>query len=137
MRVKKGIYNKLINEISMPPPEMGGILGMKNKVVSEMYIDTTNMCMDKALYIPDVERLNNVIEVWDKQKISFAGIFHSHMNEEKLSKADIEYISKVMDCLPENMYEMFFPVVLPERKAVFYKVTKEMEIVCEKIELIK
>lgn len=42
-------------------PEMGGILGMDiNNVITEFYFDNTGINL-KHQYIPDVDRLNEII----------------------------------------------------------------------------
>lgn len=77
-------------------PEKGGILGANEYgIVTRFYYDSTGTTT-KFLYIPDVKKLNAVIQDWANEGISFAGFVHTHPEGiEKLSSRDIEYAQKI------------------------------------------
>ena len=50
-------------------PEKGGILGIdENRIVTKFYNDSTGITT-KLRYIPDVQKLNTVIQNWAKESI--------------------------------------------------------------------
>ena len=119
MKIISNCYEKIFDNYPNPPPEQGGILGMKSNVVCEYYHDSFSVERDKAIYEPNVVELNKVIEQWNSQKISFAGIIHSHLaGQNTLSSGDKEYIRKVLFVMPASIKELYFPIVIPEKKTI-------------------
>lgn len=117
MNIKESIYLKMLDCYSVPPPESGGILGIKNSVVCEYYHDSSSRIGERALYVLDVDTLNLKIDVWQKSGIEFAGIIHSHMlGQNTLSSGDIEYIKQVFNNIPECVDELYFPIIIPKDK---------------------
>ncbi len=106
------------------PPERGGIIGGKNKTVTEFVLDDKNTFTDKAIYVPDVDFINKQIEIWHNSSIDFYGIVHSHICDVSLSTEDIEYIQKIMLYSPDNIKELYFPIIIPNKNIVFYKAEK-------------
>lgn len=128
MRITKEIYENLQNNYFVPPPESGGILGMKNSVVCEYYHDSSSRIDERAIYVLDVDTLNLKIDEWQKLGIEFAGIIHSHMlGQNTLSSGDIEYIKQIFNNIPECVDELYFPIIIPEDKQVISFVAKRSE----------
>lgn len=128
MIIKESIYLKLLDCYSAPPPEGGGILGMKNNVVCEYFHDNSSRIAEKAIYVLDVETLNRKIDEWQKLGIEFSGIIHSHMlGQNTLSSGDIEYIKQMFNNIPECVDELYFPIIIPEAKQVISFVAKRSE----------
>ena len=74
---------------------------------------------ERYAYIPNVERLNEVISQWASEGIRFAGMFHSHPGkQEELSIADKSYIQRIMKFTPDAVHALHFPIVLPGKKMV-------------------
>lgn len=138
MQIKKEIYNKMLYSIPLVPPETGGILGMKDGVITQVCFDNSNLQNDRALYIPNIKKLNNQIMVWDEKDITFAGIFHSHMpNQEELSQNDFVYINDVMRAMPDYVKELYFPVVIPKNKIISYKARNQNHKLVFETDIIK
>lgn len=115
------IYKKLIQCPSVPP-EKGGIIGIKNDIVCSCFYDNNSLENDRAIYIPNVDLLNAKIRQWEKMNIRFGGMFHSHpVNQPELSSDDIEYILCIVEAMPANLKDLFFPIVLPGVKILSYK----------------
>ena len=76
--------------------ETGGILGIDgNRVVTKFYYDSTGQTTDTN-YIPDIQRLNEVIQRWATDGIKFVGFVHSHpASNSNLSATDIAYAEKI------------------------------------------
>lgn len=122
MKIFSDVYNNIIATCPQVPPEIGGILGEKNGIVCAYYFDKTRQSKNFAKYIPNVKLLNMQIEHWENSGISFCGIFHSHMpSETALSSADIEYISKILFTVSENISSLYFPLVLPKSCMLSYR----------------
>ena len=102
-----------------PPPEQGGILGIRDGSICEYFHDASHGCAHQAVYEPDTELLNRVIENWADDEICFAGIVHSHIaGQETLSADDVEYINVIFNAMPENITELYFPIIIPENSTL-------------------
>lgn len=132
MKISREIYQKLIFSMPEKPPEIGGIIGGKNGVITHFHIDRgisdTYCC--KCSYRPDVVWLNSCIHEWENNSIEFYGIFHCHYGgAESLSAGDISYIKQIMEEMPKRVTKLYFPIiVLPERKIIFYYCSFENKI---------
>lgn len=128
MKVTKKVINVLTYGIGNDPPETGGIFGIKNcGVVSKVILEKKKEVFKCACrYVPDVDFLNKCIEEWENNKISFAGMFHTHFAGVKtLSDTDEKYICNIMKCMPDSVSVLYFPVwVLPEKILVGYRAEK-------------
>lgn len=119
MKISQNVYLKILNNYPVPPPEQGGILGIKNGTICEYYHDNSSNVTDRAVYEPDVNVLNQVIKDWHEHGIQFAGIIHSHLiGQNTLSSGDEEYIKKLFNNVPECIDELYFPIVIPETKEI-------------------
>ena len=126
MKIRKTIYNKIINLCPVVPPETGGIIGQQNGIICFAEFDSGTVQSDCAVYIPNVEKLNSVIEKWNRSGIEFVGMFHSHpIGQETLSGEDIEYIKTIFDSMPDNVTELYFPIVIPKSHIIAYKAIRK------------
>jgi hypothetical protein len=138
MNIKESIYLKMLDCYSVPLPESGGILGIKNSVVCEYYHDSSSRIVERALYVLDVDTLNLKIDVWQKSGIEFAGIIHSHMlGQNTLSSGDIEYIKQVFNNIPECVDELYFPIIIPKDEQVisFFAKRSEKDVIIRQDEI--
>ena len=124
MNIKKDTYLKIINSFPVVPPEYGGIIGGKNNTITEFILDNSEIFTDRAKYVPNVEFINKQIEEWYKSDIDFYGIVHSHAYDDSLSSEDIKYIKRIMICAHENIKELYFPIIIPNKCITFYKSAK-------------
>lgn len=133
MKIKKAIYDKILNFCPSVPPETGGILGRQNGVICFAEPDLGTPQNDRAVYIPNTEKLNSIIEECSKYGIEFAGIYHSHpIGQETLSNDDIAYINSVFENMPESITELYFPIVIPKSHITAYKAIKKKHEICIK-----
>lgn len=131
MKIQKAIYDKILNFCPVVPPETGGIIGQQNGIIGFAEFDSGTVQSESAVYIPDVERLNSVIEKWSCSGIEFVGVFHSHpIGQETLSKDDIEYIHSVFDSMPDSVTELYFPIVIPKSHIIAYKAIRKNHRIC-------
>ena len=114
MKILRHTYDVLCS-LPCAPPETGGILGGKSGIISTYDIDLGLDTFDNYdHYHPNVKKLNQVISDWVKQGISFYGLFHSHFpGGEQLSFGDQKYIFQIMMTMPQEVNELFFPIILP------------------------
>lgn len=117
-------YDKIVSKVPGHPPEIGGILGGQNNVISCVIFDYGMRWQSprKCHYTPDVEYLNKCIADWEERRIDFYGIFHTHFfGVDTLSEGDRQYMERIMQVMPNSKLELYFPiVVLPARKIVSY-----------------
>ena len=132
MRIKKNVLNSICATVHDVPPETGGILGEQSGVIVVVEFDEGMQNQRMCSYSPDVNKLNQVIQLWKEQEIVFCGIFHTHyFGVETLSAGDISYIGQIMKSMPESIKKLYFPlVVLPQREMVAYAAVKEKEKIC-------
>ena len=138
MKISQNVYLKIMSSYPLPPPEQGGIMGMKNGVICEYFHDNSSDEIHKAVYELDVDVLNRKIQEWSEQNIQFAGIVHSHMlGQNTLSSGDREYIKVLFNNLPEWIDELYFPIVIPESKQVlaFVIQRKEKDVIIQQDEI--
>lgn len=115
MYITKNVYDEIPESYSLPPPEQGGILGVKNGIVCEYYHDDSVGTTESAVYVPEVAVLNKKIEEWSAEKITFGGIIHSHLlGQSKLSAGDEEYIKQLFELLSPKINLLYFPIIIPE-----------------------
>ena len=114
------INSKVIDAIreNLRVSEVGGILGIdENRIVTKFYNDSTGITT-KLRYIPNVQKLNAVIQNWAKENISFIGFVHTHpKGAEKLSSRDVEYAEKIkLQC---SMSEILMLLYIPAEDKFF------------------
>lgn len=138
MKIQKEIYNKILYLCQVVPPEIGGIIGQQNGIIGFAEFDSGTVKSDCAVYIPNVKKLNSVIEKWNRWGIEFVGMFHSHpIGQETLSMDDIEYIHSVFDSMPDSVTELYFPIVIPKSHIIAYKaIRKNHSILIEKDNIV-
>lgn len=121
MIIYEKIYNEVLSLVRPAPPETGGVLGLTNGVVAHFAFDK-GLVQAPCCYVPDVQKLNGVIEKWQNEGIDFGGIVHSHTPHEKeLSEGDKEYITKILACMPLEYKTLYFPLII-EKRIIPYKV---------------
>lgn len=129
MYITHDVYEKMISSVSDCPPESGGILGGSGQIISCVVFDSgmPNQGMRSCHYIPNTEYLNQCIEKWEERGIDFYGIFHTHFfGVDTLSEGDARYMKRIMQAMPDEKKELYFPVVvLPERKMTAYRCIRE------------
>lgn len=126
MKIRRTIYNQILNYCPIVPPEVGGVLGSSGVVIDSVAYDSKYREYEKAMYIPDVEQLNRVINQWYEYGISFKGLFHTHpIGQETLSEDDIGYITRIFQYVPESIPELYFPIVIPKSHMISYKAIKQ------------
>lgn len=117
------LMKEIVSTAPSQPPEIGGILGGTNQVVSLYALDKGIAGSAMCSYTPDVIQLNHQIQRWAKDRIEFMGMFHVHFGgAATLSPGDRRYIVKIMEAMPPQIKWLYFPVVvMPEREMVVYK----------------
>ena len=97
MKIQQEIFKQILENSPTPPPEVGGIIGGKDNIITCYFADkgSKDNCYDS--YYPDVAVLNKQISIWKKNGIDFYGIFHTHFEGDSvLSCSDRRYIIKIM-----------------------------------------
>lgn len=142
MDIYKEVYDYIIDSVPKTPPETGGILGAKEKVICSVQLDNGISQNKFCSYEPNTIFLNSVIEEWQNMKINFVGIFHTHFyGVESLSEGDKEYIKVVMESMSHYTSSLYFPIVLSDQnRIVCYKAIRQDTDICiinEKINIVE
>ena len=132
MKIYSDVYARLISAFPVVPPETGAILGTRDGViVSDFWPDKNATNMNCAIYVPNVDYLNHIIERWAEEGIAFCGLLHTHPNScEMLSSEDEQYIESVMSKFDEGQI-CFFPVLIPYTKMIAYTAVKGVGGSCD------
>lgn len=135
MKILTSVYEKML--FCPPvPPETGGIIGEQNGVICNFCCDRGNRCVDSAIYAPDIPFLNSKIQLWQRQNVNFAGMFHSHPAEqEKLSSDDIQYIHTIFNSMPEMIKKLYFPIIIPGMKVLSFRAYRHKSriVICDDV----
>ena len=122
MRIKKAVYNKILDYCPVVPPEVGGILGASTDVIDLVAFDVGSREMNSATYEPNVNILNKQLNAWHQEGVTFCGLFHTHpMNQNTLSRDDVKYIERIMFSLHPMVSSLYFPIVIPHSHLISYK----------------
>lgn len=122
MRIEKRVYDVLIHSCSDAAYEIGGIIGAINGVIRRCVFDKQKP--EYGIYRPNTKYLNHIISQWQKDSITFCGIFHSHYpSGDNLSKSDLEYIEIIMFALKDFCPILYFPIIIPNKKIVLHRAT--------------
>ena len=86
------LMEEIVSAAPSQPPEIGGILGGTNQVVSLYALDKGIVGGAMCSYTPDVMQLNHQIQRWAEDRIEFMGMFHVHFGgAATLSPGDRRY----------------------------------------------
>ena len=138
MKIKTSIFKEII-ESPAPPPEVGGIIGGKEDIITCYFADkgSKENCYDS--YYPSTDLLNKQIDKWQDDGIDFYGIYHTHFaGDDGLSSSDRRYIVNIMQAMPSQIQYLYFPIVF-KNNMLIYKAIREnniVKIVQEDIEII-
>ena len=140
MKIFEDIYHKMIDCPSVPP-ECGGILGAdRENTINHIRFDKGIRTGNGGVYIPNIPFLNRLIEEWAEDGIEFQGIFHTHAPHwPELSHDDRVYIIDILNVMPRNIMQLYFPLVFPGRNIKGYCVNRRngiTDIVDDDIEII-
>lgn len=114
MKIKKSVLNIIASAYPAVPPEEGGILGIYKNIVCAYFHDKGYGNNGFAIYEPNINKLNEVLALWNHKGITFGGIVHSHLpGQNTLSKADIDYIASIF-ASGTTSERLYFPVFLPD-----------------------
>lgn len=128
MVIEKEIYQKILSTFPSVPPEGGCILGANGDVVCLFEYDSGFPRLDMAVYMPNVEFLNHVIQQWASKGTQFYGLAHSHpYGQQSLSSSDISYINTIMQAMPANIEKLYFPLVFPGEEIISFVATRHQD----------
>lgn len=141
MFINKKVYEDLLKSCSSIFAESGGLLGGKNNIITCFKFDKGVGEKSIGEYYPNVNELNNQINLWRKRNICFYGLAHSHFQAEtSLSRGDIIYIKRIMLNMQKEIKFLYFPIVFPlEHKIMSFKAIYDNEnivIAEDKIKII-
>ncbi len=121
MKIYDEIFNEIVKQMPVIPPEVGGIIGGKDGKVCRWKYDK-GYSEKGCSYSPDVSVLNGVIAEWVDKGYDFMGMVHVHFGGAKgLSSGDRKYIKKIMKAMPDSIERLYFPIVVqPEKQFISY-----------------
>ena len=141
MKIWNSVYSKILESIPEAPPEVGAILGMSRNEICAFEIDKGYEVEGRAIYIPQIEKLNAIISCWNETGIYFGGIVHNHpKGQNVLSYSDKVYIERIMNSMPGSIDELYFPLIPSGMKMVAFcarRTARGVSIIPDEIILIK
>ena len=115
------VYHDIMKTIGSVSPEMGGILGVRGNIIEKFFFDGQHSSYEKkeSVYIPDISKLNSVLQSWYEEGITFAGVIHSHpLDMRKLSAEDVVYANCIMK--ENGLKYVHFPLVFPDDGTIIW-----------------
>lgn len=138
MKIYKTIYDRIIYNSPIVPPESGGILGGNKNVITNFMFDYGQKSNRYDEYMPNVDLFNQTINQWQKNNIRFYGIYHCHFpNGNELSNGDKRYIFEILNSVP--LKTLYFPIVFPHETMIAWRaqlIYDQLILSTESIELI-
>lgn len=128
MVIEMEIYQKILSAFPSVPPEGGCILGALDDAVCSFEYDNGFPRLDMAVYMPNIEILNQVIQQWASKGIQFYGLAHSHpYGQQSLSSSDIAYIHTIMQAMPASIEKLYFPLVFPGKEIISFVAIRQQD----------
>lgn len=141
MVIQEKVFKTIITSFNSFPPETGGILGGRNRIITEFESDKGIAGENEFCYYPDTVKLNNILAEWNKTGIEFYGIIHSHPNNQyTLSNGDLQYIRTILTHMPKSVPCLYFPLILDCEKIISFKaciISKNLVINHDKVYIKK
>lgn len=138
MLILESVNEAILSYQPESPPETGGILGGRGGIVTDFRLDDGSPTGKLCSYTPNTVLLNETIRRWQREKIEFMGVFHTHFfGVDTLSDSDMRYVEAIMKNMPPPIEQLYFPIiVMPQRKfSVYCAVRKNGEVIIFKDEL--
>jgi len=111
MKITQKTYEEILMKLDATRQETGGILGEKEGVVCRFFLDGAGT---RGEYRPNVALLNQAIEAWAEEGVSFIGLVHTHINGLGiLSPNDIDYARLILSA--NELEYVYFPVVAKDK----------------------
>ncbi len=121
MIIKSNVYHAIVNNVPNVPPEVGVILGGSDGIISCYYIDYGIPSNKIGCYTPHIQKLNAILNTWNKHNLDFIGFAHTHhSNSCCLSSGDRVYIRNIMKSLQGSLDALLFPVIIPKETIIGY-----------------
>ncbi|WP_303995508.1 hypothetical protein [Megamonas hypermegale] len=138
MKIKETVFKEIM-ESPVPPPEVGGIIGGRDDIITCYFADkgSKENCYDS--YYPSTDLLNEQIAVWQSRGIEFYGIYHTHFaGDDGLSCSDRRYIVNIMQAMPPQVTWLYFPIVFRDGMLVYRALREKntVKILPEEMEII-
>lgn len=141
MIITQSIYTQLLL-LPEVPPETGGLLGSHRGIIDTICIDISHTITEQAMYIPNIQYLNQQLTNWHNSATNWEGLFHSHLaNSPELSQDDKLYIQTIMQAMPPHINKLYFPIILPGKKMTSFQAIRQpgnyVSIVKDNIKIVK
>lgn len=101
LAVDSTVLTRIVSELSQDGTvEQGGILGVDQQgILTEFYHDRDAQ-LDESSYTPNSTAIENKIEQWRNDGITFFGLVHTHIHMPRLSRSDLVYTKRLLECNP-------------------------------------
>ena len=128
--IAKEVMDQTVATLGSLPVEQLALIGSTNggTFINRFYFDFTAKITSISCS-PDTEACNMRLENWNRQGVSFTGIFHSHpASTPRPTAADIEYAIRIIEA--RNMHSLVLGIVLPKAgdkpaKLRLYRVSRD------------
>ncbi len=123
MKMKRAVYDQILQTCPAVPPESGGLLGGRDGLITQ-YVADLGLGNGYDRYVPNVQVFNAALAAWQKDGVQFCGLYHSHFPQgECLSDADVLYIETILRATAHAVNALYFPLVFPKEKMIAYRAT--------------
>ena len=107
----------MVEKLSVPGKEQGGMLGIDKQCILSFYHDETALTSESS-YKPTGEILRDQLVQWHKEGIFFAGMVHSHTVKPLLSRGDLQYVLGMFQ-INKHLNAMIMGLVVKEQLVLY------------------
>ena len=129
MYILKRTLEEILDVIGSHPIESGGIIGYKDECICSFIFDDS--FVSQYEYRPNVEYLNDEIQKWNSEGISFCGIVHSHLYGFNFPSESDRIYAHNLFTFGTNITKLLFPIVtidsINEPHVVFFQFSPETD----------
>ena len=118
IRISRKALEEIRKSLGSRDYETGGLCGSNNKDVIDTFFYDEGRVESTTEYYPYVELWQKQLAAWGTTKITFRGIIHSHVSNERLSDRDINMAREILKI--NSLQSILMPIYLINRQAIIW-----------------
>lgn len=113
-----GVEDKIKNQLNRYDYETGVYIGAKAGMISYFFFDEGVRQADKLMYVPNITKINSELKRWYDEGVGFIGFIHSHIDNDILSYADLNFAKNIL--VSNGINEIYMGVLNMKIGAITY-----------------
>lgn len=118
IRISRKALEEIRKSLGSRYYETGGLLGSNNKDVIDTFFFDEGRVESTIEYFPYVELWQKQLAAWETTKITFRGIIHSHVSNDRLSDRDMNMAREIIKI--NSLQSILMPIYLINRQEIIW-----------------